>query len=82
MARVLFFGKLRDIAGQSETEIGRAFASIRELRAALGAENPMLAEALAAPGVRVAIDQQMAIGPDAPISGAKEIAFMSPLSGG
>ena len=79
---MLFFGRLRDIAGQSEIQIGRAVSTIAELREVLGADNPMLAEALAAPGIRVAIDQRMAIGADAPIGGAKEIAFMSPLSGG
>ncbi len=80
MARILFFGRLRDIAGCAMMEYA-ACASLLELREALARENPMLGEALDDPSVRVAVDQAM-VGREAPIDGAAEIAFMPPLSGG
>lgn len=81
MVRVLFFGRLRDIAGASEIDVADGGGSVAELRALLGAANPALGETLAALEVRVAIDQIMAAA-DANIEGAREIAFMPPLSGG
>jgi sulfur-carrier protein len=79
MARVLLFGPLRDLAGWREREL--AAASLSELRAALAAENDALAEALARPGVQVALDQAIVRG-DAPLSHAAEVAFLPPMSGG
>ena len=79
MARVLLFGPLRDLAGWREREL--AVASLAELRAALGVEDPRLAEALAAPGVQVALDQAIVRG-DAALSPAAEVAFLPPMSGG
>lgn len=81
MVRVLFFGRLRDIAGASEIDVADGGGSVAELRALLNAENPGLGDALGSPEVRVAIDQIIA-GDDASIEGAREIAFMPPLSGG
>jgi sulfur-carrier protein len=78
---VLFFGRLREAAGTGEMEIAVAGGSVADLRAMLAAGNPILGEALAAPGIRVAIDQRIAAD-DAPIAGAREIAFMPPMSGG
>jgi molybdopterin synthase sulfur carrier subunit len=79
MARVLLFGPLRDIAGWRERELSAA--SLAELRRALGAEDPALGEALAAPGVQVALDQAIVRG-DAVLSAAAEVAFLPPMSGG
>lgn len=81
MARILFFGRLRDVAGCAMTEIAECGASLAELRELLARENPMLGEALHDPSVRVAVDQTM-VGRDGSIEGADEIAFMPPLSGG
>ena len=67
MARVLLFGPLRDLAGWRERE--------------LSAEDPRLAEALAAPGVQVALDQAIVRG-DAALAPAAEVAFLPPMSGG
>ena len=55
--------------------------SVPHLRALLGSEHPGLGEALAAPGVRVAIDQAIAAN-DASLERAREVAFLPPLSGG
>lgn len=79
MARVLLFGPLRDVAGWRERELSAS--SLVELRGLLGTEDPALAEALAAPGVQVALDQVIVRG-DAVLCGAAEVAFLPPMSGG
>jgi molybdopterin synthase sulfur carrier subunit len=79
MARVLLFGPLRDLAGWRERQL--AAASLAELRLALGAEDPALGEALAAPGVQVALNQAIVRG-DAALTAAAEVAFLPPMSGG
>jgi molybdopterin synthase sulfur carrier subunit len=79
MARVLLFGPLRDVAGWRERELSAP--SLAELRRLLGAEDPALGEALAAPGVQVALDQAIVRG-DAALSAAAEVAFLPPMSGG
>ncbi len=79
MAHVLLFGSLRDLAGWRERELPAA--SLAELRRALGAQDPRLAEALAAPGVQVALDQAIVRGDMALAPGA-EVAFLPPMSGG
>jgi molybdopterin synthase sulfur carrier subunit len=79
MARVLLFGPLRDLAGWRERDL--TAASLAELRQALAAEDPALGDALAAPGVQVALDQAIVRG-DAALSAAAEVAFLPPMSGG
>ena len=79
MARVLLFGPLRDLAGWREREF--AAASLADLRAALGTEDRALADALAAPGVQVALNQAIVRG-DAALPPAAEVAFLPPMSGG
>jgi molybdopterin synthase sulfur carrier subunit len=83
MMRVLFFGSLRDAAGcaSMSCDLPRGVESIADLRAWLGARDSVLGAALDAPGVRVAVDQTFADN-SAPARHAREIAFMSPLSGG
>lgn len=81
MLRVLFFGRLRDLAGAAELEVAAAPETLAELRVLVSADNPRLAEALAEPSTRVAIDRAFAAG-DAPTASAREVAFMPPLSGG
>ncbi|GAM97775.1 hypothetical protein U91I_01404 [alpha proteobacterium U9-1i] len=79
--RVLFFGRLGDAAGASEMNAPKRARTLSELRAALCADNPALALALDQAGVRVAVDHVI-VHTDADIANAREIAFMSPLSGG
>lgn len=80
---VLFFGRLRDAAGTAELRCTppAGIGTIAELRAWLGTSNAALGDALSAPGVRVALDQRFCAS-DAPLSQARELAFMAPLSGG
>jgi molybdopterin synthase sulfur carrier subunit len=80
MARVLLFGPLRDLAGWREREV--AAASLSELRAFIGAEEPRLAEALAGAGVQVAVDQAIVRSADAALAPNAEVAFLPPMSGG
>lgn len=76
MALVRFFGRLGEQLGEARTvALPDGGCTVAELRALIGED------ALAAPGVRAAIDQ--AIAPeDARVREGQEIAFLSPLSGG
>jgi molybdopterin synthase sulfur carrier subunit len=79
MARVLLFGPLRDLAGWRERE--SPATSIAALKALLSAEDEQLGEALAGPGVQVALDQAIVRG-DAALTAGSEVAFLPPMSGG
>mgnify|MGYP001239258012 CR=1 FL=1 len=81
MARVLFLGRLRDVAGVREMELAVKVESLADLRDMIARENPALGQALREPGVRVAINRVFAE-TDGPLAEADEIAFMPPLSGG
>jgi len=84
MTRLLFFGRLRDVAGYAEREfvLPSEIETIADLRVYLAAYDPHLGEAVAARGVRIAVDQAFCASEGAPARDAREIAFMSPLSGG
>lgn len=79
MARVLLFGRLSDLAGWREREIDSGFLSA--LRTRIGQDDPTLGEALAGPGVQVALDQVIVRG-DAALGPRTEVAFLPPMSGG
>ena len=79
MARVLLFGRLSDVAGWRERDIDSA--SLGALRDLFASEDEGLAQALAAPGVQVALDQAIIRG-DAALSARSEVAFLPPMSGG
>ena len=79
MARVLLFGRLADIAGWREREVEAP--SLAALRTLLSGEDEALADALAGPGVQVALDQAILRG-DAALSARSEVAFLPPMSGG
>ena len=79
MARVLLFGRFSDLAGWREREVESPFLSA--LRSKLAEEDTALGEALAGPGVQVALDQVIVRG-DAPLNPRTEVAFLPPMSGG
>ncbi|UAL10768.1 MoaD/ThiS family protein [Caulobacter segnis] len=79
MARVLLFGRLADQAGWRDRRIEAG--DLSALRAALAADDPDLGEALAGPGVQVAIDKAIVRG-EAALTAATEVAFLPPMSGG
>lgn len=79
MARVLLFGRLADQAGWRDRLIEAG--DLSALRAALAADDPDLGEALAGPGVQVAVDKAIVRG-EAALTAATEVAFLPPMSGG
>jgi molybdopterin synthase sulfur carrier subunit len=79
VARVLLFGRLRDLAGWRERDLD--LSTLFALRDALAAEDATLGEALFAPGVQAAVDKTLVRG-DAALSTASEVAFLPPMSGG
>lgn len=84
MTRVLFFGRLRDVAGCGEREI--ALQSPIELaglrRLASGGDDDFEA-VLAAPYIRIAINAVLApSGAALSVAPGDEVAFMPPFSGG
>jgi molybdopterin synthase sulfur carrier subunit len=79
VARVLLFGRLADQAGWRDRPIEAV--SLATLREALAAADPDLAEALAGPGVQVAVDKAIVRG-EAVLAAATEVAFLPPMSGG
>ena len=79
MAKVLLFGRLSDVAGWRSRELEAG--SIAALTALLSGEDADLAEALARPGVQVALDQEIVRG-DAALTAGSEVAYLPPMSGG
>ena len=81
MARVLLFGRLADIAGWRERRVDPLPARLSALKALIAADDPRLAEALAAPGVQAAVDKTL-VREDMALAAGMEIAFLPPMSGG
>ena len=84
MAKVLFFGRLRDQAGVAEKQVGLGRATeIAEFRRLVAAGDDKLEAALAAPAVRIAVNARLApVGAACSVSPGDEVAFMPPFSGG
>ncbi len=81
--QVLYFAWLRERVGAASEEIDPQGASTaRELVDQLCTRDPRYAAAFAdMTAVRVAVDQEMC-DLDTPISGAREVAFFPPVTGG
>ncbi len=83
MLKVLLFGRLGDVAG--DTEIGipwnENLATIETVREQLLNTVPELADALGEKRTLVAVNQQIC-GSDTEVSDGDEIAFMPPVTGG
>jgi molybdopterin synthase sulfur carrier subunit len=80
--RVLYFAWMRERIGLSQEEVATDAATVAELVDELRAREPRYAAAFAdMDAVRVAVDQRMAdLG--APLTGAREVAFFPPVTGG
>ncbi|MBW8755386.1 MAG: MoaD/ThiS family protein [Sphingomonadales bacterium] len=78
MARLLFLGRLEDIAGGAEREVpGGALVDV------LSALDPDLAAALTADRVRLAVNGTLVSDRAAVVLGeSDELAFLPPVSGG
>lgn len=81
--KIVFVGRLADIAGQRETEVDLP-PPVREvlaLRTWLGEDNPALAEALADPAVRTLVNAALTPG-NPRVRDGDEVAFLPIMSGG
>jgi molybdopterin synthase sulfur carrier subunit len=79
MAQVLLFGRLADQAGWRARSLDAG--SLAALRSLIAGDDPDLAEALAGPGVQVAVDKALVRG-EAVLTASTEVAFLPPMSGG
>jgi molybdopterin synthase sulfur carrier subunit len=84
MTKLLFFGRLRDVAGGADLrcDLPANVATVGDLRAWLRQRDELLGQAISASDVRVAVNQAFCLGDHELVRGAHEIAFMPPLSGG
>lgn len=77
---VLLFASLRDRAGRSSVAVELApGATVADLRAALAAQHPAIADGLAAS--RIAVSESFAEEDD-PVPDGAEVAVIPPVSGG
>ncbi|HVY85430.1 MAG TPA: MoaD/ThiS family protein [Caulobacterales bacterium] len=83
MTRILFFGRVSDAAGcgAMNADLPDDVRTVGELRAWLAARDGTLAGMIHSAAVRAAVDHTISHD-DVSIIGAREIAFMSPMSGG
>lgn len=84
MTRLLYFAWVKDRTGiaSEEIELPGGLSTVAELIGWLKTRGPEFAHAFErGEAIRAAIDQTHAR-PDAPIAGAKEIAFFPPVTGG
>ncbi len=79
---ILYFAWVRERIGLPREEIETQAATVDELVAELRAREDRYAAAFAdTSALRVAIDQQLTTF-DAPLNGAREVAFFPPMTGG
>jgi molybdopterin synthase sulfur carrier subunit len=81
VARVLLFGRLRDIAGWRERSFDPAPERLFALKAMIRRVDTALADALDGPGVQAAVDKALVRG-DVMLRPGAEVAFLPPMSGG
>lgn len=82
MAKLLFFGRLGDLAGGIERAIDLSQPhSVRDLIAVLEAGDRLLGGALSGDRVRYALNGAI-IGIEALVANGDELAFLPPVSGG
>ncbi len=79
---VLYFAWVRERIGQPKDRIETTAATVRDLVEELRAREPRYEAAFAdLDALRVAVDQELADF-DAPLAGAREVAFFPPMTGG
>lgn len=83
MARLLFFGKLADLAGGRAREEGlpQQTMTVKDLIHTISEKDEQLGSALSAPSTKVIVNE-VVVDLMAPITDADEIAFLPPVSGG
>ena len=79
---IAFYGQIADIAGHSRhVELPHSVSSLQDLLNCLGRSDPALAQAFAQPGIFLAVDD-MIVGPEANLRGARQVVIGSVISGG
>ena len=82
MIDVLYFAWVRERIGVPRERVDTTAATVAALVAELRQRDPRYAAAFAdLASLRVAVDQEMT-GFDAPLAGAREVAFFPPMTGG
>ena len=82
LVTVRFFASLREAIGCESVSLEIPCASLAGVRAALaGTLTAAQHDALAAPGVRVAVNQSLTQG-DVALQAGDEVAFLPPVTGG
>ncbi len=80
---VLLFGRLKDAFGADSVALPERADTVARLRARLAEDHPDLADMIAAPSVRVAVNQELVVDEDeTTLTAGDEIALLPPLSGG
>jgi molybdopterin synthase sulfur carrier subunit len=80
MARLVFLGRLEDLAGTAERDLPLAGPTpLPDILATLPAD---LAAALAAPRIRLAVNGTLAAQAGLTVAPDDELAFLPPVSGG
>ena len=82
--KILYFARIRQVAGKSSegVELPASVVTVADLIAHLSASDASVAAALAGRRtLRAAVDQNH-VALDAPITGAREVAFFPPVTGG
>ena len=82
--KILYFARIRQIAGRSmeEVEVPATVVTVSDLITFLSARDEGVAAALAERRtLRAAVDQNH-VALDAPVAGAREVAFFPPVTGG
>ncbi len=76
--KLCFFGRLRDAVGEDRSiEVPPHVLTTDQLRSLIGEQHPAVLD----PAVRIALDDQILAAP-ALLAGAREMAFLPPVSGG
>lgn len=81
MINVLFFARVRELAGCAATQIEGNFADVEHLHRALTQRDPQLALALERGKLLVAVNQTL-VPFDHPLQDGDEVAFFPPVTGG
>lgn len=82
MIDVLYFAWVRERIGAARERVETSAATVADLVDELRAREPRYAAAFAdTSALRVALDQELTDF-DAPLSGAREVAFFPPMTGG
>ena len=82
--KILYFARIRQIAGRSmeEVEVPSSVSTVSDLITFLSGRDEGVAAALSERRtLRAAVDQNH-VALDAPVAGAREVAFFPPVTGG